>query len=91
MTITLTGGHRIEFELLPAEAPVTVWRFATLAKKGYYNGLTFHRIVPNFVVQGGSPGASEYVGDARFMRDEEGLAEHVRGAVGVSTRGRDTW
>ena len=89
-TIRMADGSVIEFELLPADAPVTVWRFASLATKGYYNGLTFHRIVPNFVVQGGSPGANEYVGDARFMRDEEGLASHVRGAVGISTRGRDT-
>ena len=65
-------------------------RFAQLAESGYYNGLTFHRVVPNFVIQGGSPGANEYVGDAWFMRDELGLWPHVRGAVGISTRGRDT-
>jgi len=41
-------------------------------------------------VQGGSPGANEYVGARRFMRDELGGAHHVRGAVGISTRGRDT-
>ena len=46
--------------------------------------------MPNFVVQGGSPGANEYVGAADFMRDEVGLWPHVRGAVGISTRGRDT-
>jgi cyclophilin family peptidyl-prolyl cis-trans isomerase/HEAT repeat protein len=89
-TIKMVDGSLIELELLPLDAPVTVWRFASLAKKGYYNGLTFHRIVPNFVVQGGSPGANEYLGDTRFMRDEEGLASQVRGAVGISTRGRDT-
>src|SRR5262249_43914631 len=61
-----------------------------LAESGYYNGLTFHRVVPNFVIQGGSPGANEYIGDASFMRDELGLLPHVRGAVGISTRGRDT-
>jgi cyclophilin family peptidyl-prolyl cis-trans isomerase len=47
-------------------------------------------VEPNFVVQGGSPGANEYVGDARFMRDEVGQWPHVRGTVGLSTRGRDT-
>jgi cyclophilin family peptidyl-prolyl cis-trans isomerase len=72
------------------EAPATVVRFARLAESGYYNGLTFHRVVPNFVIQGGSPGANEYVGDATFMRDEVGRWPHVRGAVGISTRGRDT-
>jgi cyclophilin family peptidyl-prolyl cis-trans isomerase len=67
-----------------------VARFVALARSGYYNGLTFHRIVPAFIVQGGSPGANEYVGDGAFMRDEIGLAPHVRGAAGISTRGRDT-
>ncbi|HXT69063.1 MAG TPA: peptidylprolyl isomerase [Vicinamibacterales bacterium] len=80
----------VTIELLPAEAPVTIARFAALVKAGYYNGLTFHRIVPNFVVQGGSPGANEYVGNARFMRDEVSPSPHIRGAVGISTRGRDT-
>ena len=59
-------------------------------KAGYDDGLTFHRLVPLFVAQGGSPGANEYTGDARFMRDELSLARHERGAVGISTRGRDT-
>jgi cyclophilin family peptidyl-prolyl cis-trans isomerase len=88
-TIQLEQGA-VVIALLPAEAPVTIARFAALVKAGYYNGLTFHRIVPNFVVQGGSPGASEYVGTARFMRDEVGPASHTRGAVGISTRGKDT-
>jgi len=42
------------------------------------------------VIQGGSPGANEYIGDATFMPDEVGLWPHVRGALGISTRGRDT-
>jgi cyclophilin family peptidyl-prolyl cis-trans isomerase len=79
-----------ELTLLTDQAPASVVRFAQLAEAGYYNGLTFHRVVPNFVIQGGSPGANEYIGDAAFMRDEVGLPPNVRGAVGVSTRGRDT-
>ena len=89
-TITMDGGAVIELELLRQEAPVTVARFAELAQAGFYNGLTFHRVVPNFVIQGGSPGANEYAGVARYMRDEVGLEHHTRGAVGISTRGPDT-
>ena len=89
MEIVLDRGT-VVVELLPSVAPVTIARVAALAKAGHYTGLTFHRIVPNFVVQGGSPGANEYVGVSRYMRDEPGLAPHLRGAVGISTRGRDT-
>jgi cyclophilin family peptidyl-prolyl cis-trans isomerase len=88
--LTIRGVGSFEIALFPAQAPVTVLRFARLAAAGYYNGLTFHRVVPNFVIQGGSPGANEYVGDSPFMRDEVGLWPHVRGALGISTRGRDT-
>ena len=88
--VTMRGLGTFELVLFTAEAPVTVLRFARLAQQGYYNGLTFHRVVPNFVIQGGSPGANEYIGDAAFMRDEVGLWPHVRGAVGISTRGHDT-
>ena len=72
------------------DAPLTVARFVKLANAHYYDNLTFHRLVPLFVAQGLSPGANEYMGDARYMRDELGLAHHDRGAVGISTRGRDT-
>jgi len=77
-------------ELLPDDAPVTVATFAQLAERGYYNGLTMHRIVANFVIQGGSPGASEYVGYPDFLRDELSLQSHLRGTLGISTRGHDT-
>jgi cyclophilin family peptidyl-prolyl cis-trans isomerase len=88
--VTIRGVGTFELVFLAEEAPATVLRFARLALSGYYNGLTFHRVVPNFVIQGGSPGANEYIGDATFMRDEVGRWPHVRGAVGISTRGRDT-
>jgi cyclophilin family peptidyl-prolyl cis-trans isomerase len=79
----------VELRLFPDDAPASVGRFSTLARAGYYNGLTIHRVVPNFVVQGGSPGANEYAGDGPFMRDEL-WRPNVRGTLGVSTRGRDT-
>jgi cyclophilin family peptidyl-prolyl cis-trans isomerase len=89
-TLQMEGGGAIVLELLGSEAPVTVARFAQLARAGYYDGLTFHRVVPNFVIQGLSPGANEYMGAPRYMRDEAGIVPHLRGAVGISTRGRDT-
>jgi peptidyl-prolyl cis-trans isomerase B (cyclophilin B) len=88
--VTIRGVGQFDLALIGAEAPMSALRFVRLAESGYYNGLTFHRVVPNFVIQGGSPGANEYIGDAAFLRDEIGQWPHVRGAVGISTRGRDT-
>ena len=88
--ITIAGVGTFELALFTAEAPATVLQFAVLAESGYYSGLTFHRVVANFVIQGGSPDGNEYVGHPDYMRDEVGLWPHVRGAVGISTRGRDT-
>jgi cyclophilin family peptidyl-prolyl cis-trans isomerase/HEAT repeat protein len=88
--VVMRGGRDFAVTLLADEAPASVFRFAKLARAGYYNGLTFHRVVPNFIIQGGSPGGNEYSGDGPFMRDELGLRSHARGTIGVSTRGRDT-
>jgi cyclophilin family peptidyl-prolyl cis-trans isomerase len=84
------GSGVFEIELLPELAPATVARVAQLAEEGWYDGLTFHRVVPNFVIQGGSPGANEYAGDGPYLRDEVGPLPHERGTLGISTRGRDT-
>ncbi len=86
----MQGGGIIEIELYPFEAPTNVARFARQAREGYFEGLTFYRVVANFVIQGGSPGANEYVGDGPYGRDEVGDRSHLRGTVGISTRGRDT-
>jgi cyclophilin family peptidyl-prolyl cis-trans isomerase/HEAT repeat protein len=89
--ITMRGLGIITVDLLTDDAPVTVAVFAQLAETHQYNGLTFHRVEPNFVIQGGSPGSDEY--DARskeFLRDEIGFARNARGTIGISTRGRDT-
>ena len=85
-----SGGGTFELRLFLDDAPATISRFVTAARRGDYNGLTFHRVATNFVIQGGSPGANEYVGADRFMRDELGLRSHERGTLGISTRGRDT-
>lgn len=89
LVLHMVSGARVELRLRPDEAPLNALRFLRLAESGYYDGLTFHRVVPGFVVQGGSPGANEYWGDGPFSRDEVGLS-NLRGTVGLSTRGRDT-
>ena len=86
----MSNGGVIEARLFTDEAPATTARFIQLARQGYYNGLSFWRVVPGFVLQGGSPGSNEYFGDGPFMRDELGLRTHARGTLGISTRGRDT-
>ena len=90
LQIRLAGRANIEMTLLPQEAPLTSVRFLRLVRLGYYDGLTFHRVVPGFVVQGGSPGANEYAGHDPYARDERSRVSHARGTVGLSTRGRDT-
>ena len=88
LRLHMAGGGSFDIGLDVDGAPLSSFRVARRAGEGYYNGLTFHRIVPNFVIQGGSPGANEYSGEPFFMRDEVGL--HIRGTAGISTRGRDT-
>jgi cyclophilin family peptidyl-prolyl cis-trans isomerase/HEAT repeat protein len=89
-TIRMKEAGRFVVALLPEVAPLTVAQFVKLSESGYYEGLTFHRIVPNFVIQGGSPGANEYVGTPGYIRDEVSRLAHERGTLGISTRGRDT-
>jgi len=90
-TMRIKGVGTVELAFRFDDAPMAVHTFVTLAAAGTFNGLTFHRIVPNFVIQGGSPGADEYdpLTDT-FMRDEVGTARNNRGSLGISTRGRDT-
>ena len=86
----MQGGGEITLRLWVYTAPTNTARFARLARSGYFDGLTFHRVAPNFVIQGGSPGANEYAGDGPYTRDELTAHSHLRGTVGISTRGRDT-
>jgi len=85
-----TGGGVFDIVLDAGRAPMTVARVVELIRDRYYDGLTFHRVVPNFVLQGGSPGMNEYVGDGPFLRDELSLEHHARYTLGISRRGRDT-
>jgi cyclophilin family peptidyl-prolyl cis-trans isomerase len=91
VAVALRAGRTFRLKMQPEDAPLTVSHFLKLGTKDrYYDGLTFHRVVPGFVIQGGSPGANEYAGQSAFMRDEISTATHLRGTVGVSTRGRNT-
>ena len=88
--LRMAGLGDIVIALRPDLAATNADRFARLASEGYFDGLTFHRVEPNFVIQGGSPHANEYAGDGPFSRDEISAQPHWRGTVGLSTRGRDT-
>ena len=76
--------------LLPQEAPVTVWNFASLADKGYFNGLTVHRVVPDFVVQDGDPRGDGTGGPGYTIPDELWPGHYREGTVGMALSGPDT-
>ncbi len=84
------GGGHVVVRLRGDLAPIMGARILALVRQGYYDGLTWHRVEHDFVIQGGSPGDNEYVGDRTFLRDELGALPHPRGTVGMSTRGHDT-
>lgn len=85
-----SGGGSFTVRLRGDIAPLMAARVLTLAREGYYDGTTWHRVEHDFVIQGGSPGANEYVGYERAFVDELGTLPHARGTVGMSTRGHDT-
>jgi cyclophilin family peptidyl-prolyl cis-trans isomerase/HEAT repeat protein len=88
--VRMESGIELAIRLDPVRALRMSTRFLRLVNRNYFDGLTFHRVVPNFVVQGGSPGANEYAGDGPYVLDEISDRTHARGTVGLSTRGRDT-
>lgn len=85
-----SGGGSFVVRLRGDVAPLMAGRVLDLAQGGFYDGLTWHRVDADFVIQGGSPGENEYVGHHRYFRDELGTVPHLRGTVGMSTRGHDT-
>lgn len=79
-------------ELFPDEAPQNVLNFATLARSGFYKGLTFHRVIPNFVIQGGCPYGTGTGGPGWRIKCEcdNQKHKHVRGTLSMAHAGRDT-
>jgi cyclophilin family peptidyl-prolyl cis-trans isomerase len=82
--ITMEKGGEIALEFFPEDAPKTVENFVTLAKKGYYDGVTFHRVEPNFVVQGGDPKGNGTGGPGYTIKDEFNKQKHVRGVLAMA-------
>lgn len=85
-----TGKGSFTIELLPDDAPLNVDNFVQLAKGGYFNGIVFHRVVPNFVVQGGDPHGDGNGGPGYSIRCEINEVPYERGAVGMALSGKDT-
>jgi peptidyl-prolyl cis-trans isomerase B (cyclophilin B) len=82
--ITMEKGGEIVIEFFPDDAPKTVDNFVALAAKGFYNGVTFHRVEPGFVVQGGDPKGNGTGGPGYTIKDEFNKQKHVRGAVAMA-------
>lgn len=80
----------IEFELLDDAAPKTVENFVTLAKKGFYDGVIFHRVVPGFVIQGGDPDGTGMGGPGYKFDDEPVTMGYARGTVAMANSGPNT-
>lgn len=85
-----TDKGAFTIELLADDAPLNVDNFVELARKNYFNGISFHRVVPNFVIQGGDPRGDGNGGPGYQIRCEINEVEYERGAVGMALSGKDT-
>jgi peptidyl-prolyl cis-trans isomerase B (cyclophilin B) len=90
--IVLEKGPVIELELYAEEAPKTVENFLTLAAKGYYDGLSFHRVIPGFVAQGGCPYGTGTGGPGYTIPCETNTNPHQHhpGSLSMAHAGKDT-
>lgn len=91
--MTVAGKGEIVFELYPEAAPQTVARIAELISSGFYNGIRFHRVEPNFVIQAGDPGSKTKPmtdpslgsgGSGKMIKFEKNQLQHVRGTMGIA-------
>lgn len=91
-TIEMEKGGIVKLELHEKDAPGTVANFEKLANEGFYNGLTFHRVIPGFVAQGGCPRGNGTGGPGYTIKCEtEGNPhKHVRGVLAMAHAGKDT-
>ncbi|KUO94873.1 peptidylprolyl isomerase [Ferroacidibacillus organovorans] len=90
--VELANGGTMEFELFDQEAPGTVANFEKLANSGFYDGLTFHRVIPGFVAQGGCPNGTGTGGPGYTIKCEVENNPHIhqRGALSMAHAGRNT-
>ena len=88
--IVSTSRGDIEIRLFGDDAPNAVESILSLAEKGFYNGLTFHRIVPGFVIQGGCPRGDGWGDGGYLLRNETTMYRYERGTVGMADSGKDT-
>jgi len=85
-----TDKGEIVFELFDKDAPKTVSNFVYLAKGGFYDGLTFHRVEPGFVIQGGDPNGNGTGGPGYQFEDEKVTRSYTRGIVAMANAGPNT-
>ncbi|MDT5122940.1 MAG: hypothetical protein QOC96_2422 [Acidobacteriota bacterium] len=88
--VVSTDKGSFTIDLLPDDAPLNVDNFVQLARSGYFNNITFHRVVPNFVIQGGDPRGDGNGGPGYQIRCEINEVPYERGAVGMALSGKDT-
>jgi cyclophilin family peptidyl-prolyl cis-trans isomerase/HEAT repeat protein len=88
--VVTTSQGSFTIELLPDEAPLTVDNFVELARRGYFRGITIHRVVPNFVIQDGDPRGDGNGGPGYQIRCEINQVPYDRATVGMALSGKDT-
>ena len=91
VTITIKDLGDIKCELYPEIAPITVENFVKLASQGFYNGLTFHRVIPGFMIQGGCPDGTGMGGPGYHIKGEfasNGVANNLKHSRGVISMAR---
>src|SRR5918997_681214 len=85
-----TNQGELELELYPDDAPKTVENFVKLARDGFYDGVIFHRVIPDFMVQGGDPTGTGSGGPGYQFEDEFNEQKVVRGALAMANSGPNT-